>query len=119
MSDRRRRSEEDPLRIHLASLGCAKNLVDSERLLARLAISGGLVGAPPEEADVILVNTCGFITAAIEESVDVIEGYAELKAEGRPLKLFVLGCLVERDRAALRDRLPSVDESETRRVPVR
>jgi len=109
MSDRHRRSEENPLRIHLASLGCAKNLVDSERLLARMAISGALVGAPPEEADVILVNTCGFIAAAIEESVDVIEGYAELKAEGRPLRLFVLGCLVERDRAALRERLPSVD----------
>jgi ribosomal protein S12 methylthiotransferase len=109
MSDRRRRSGARPPRIHLASLGCAKNLVDSERLLARLAIAGGLVGAPPEEADVILVNTCGFIAAAIEESLDVIEAYAEMKTEGRPLRLLVLGCLVERDRAALRKRLPSVD----------
>jgi ribosomal protein S12 methylthiotransferase len=108
-TDEQDRSGAGAPRIHLASLGCAKNLVDSERLLARLALSGALVGAPPEEADVILVNTCGFIATAVEESVDVIEGYAEMKAEGRPLKLLVLGCLVERDRAALRKRLPLVD----------
>ncbi|NIA09839.1 MAG: 30S ribosomal protein S12 methylthiotransferase RimO, partial [Nitrospiraceae bacterium] len=48
-------------RIHLTSLGCAKNLIDSERLLAKLASAGAIVGAPPEEADVLIVNTCGFI----------------------------------------------------------
>jgi ribosomal protein S12 methylthiotransferase len=50
------------VRIHLASLGCAKNLVDSEKLLARLATAGALVGAPAEDADVVLVNTCGLST---------------------------------------------------------
>jgi len=90
-------------------LGCAKNLVDSERLLARLAQAGGLVGASPEEADVILVNTCGFIAPARAESLEVIRSYGELKAESPDLKLLVLGCLVERDRDALLAELPLVD----------
>jgi ribosomal protein S12 methylthiotransferase len=97
------------LRIHLASLGCAKNLVDSERLLARLATAGALVGAPAEEADVVLVNTCGFIDPARRESLAVIADYVALKAERPDLKLFVLGCLVVRDGEALRRDLPAVD----------
>ncbi len=59
-------------KIHLASLGCAKNLVDSERLLGLLATRGGIVGAPAEEADFIIVNTCGFISAAKRESIGAI-----------------------------------------------
>jgi ribosomal protein S12 methylthiotransferase len=95
--------------IHLASLGCAKNLVDSERLLARLAESGGLVGAPPEEADVILVNTCGFIAPARRESMAVIAEYAVFKEADPQTRIFVVGCLVEREREALRTELPFVD----------
>ncbi len=98
-----------PVRVHLASLGCAKNLVDSEKLLARLATAGALVGAPAEEADVVLVNTCGFINPARQESLAVIGDYLELK-EGRPeLKIFVLGCLVARDGETLRRDLSQVD----------
>jgi len=104
-----RRERTKPVRVHLASLGCAKNLVDSERLLARLATAGALVGAEAEEADIILVNTCGFIDPARRESMSVIDEYAALKAERPELKLFVLGCLVVRDGDALRDRLPDVD----------
>jgi len=95
--------------IHLASLGCAKNLVDSERLLARLAEAGGLVGAPPEEADVILVNTCGFIASAKRESMEVIAEYAAYKRADPETRIFVMGCLVEREREALRTDLPFVD----------
>jgi ribosomal protein S12 methylthiotransferase len=95
--------------IHLASLGCAKNLVDSERLLARLAESGGLVGAPPEEADVILVNTCGFIAPAKRESMAVIGEYAAYKEANPQARILVMGCLVEREREALRAKLPFVD----------
>ncbi|MFC2078015.1 30S ribosomal protein S12 methylthiotransferase RimO [Candidatus Bipolaricaulota bacterium] len=96
-------------RIHLASLGCAKNLVDSEKLLARLAESGGLVGASPEEADVIIVNTCGFIGPAKLESIDVIGEYGACKEADPEKRLLVIGCLVERDRDALRVELPFVD----------
>ena len=96
-------------KIHLASLGCAKNLVDSETLLARLAESGGLVGASPEEADVVIVNTCGFIGPAKLESTDVIREYGACKEADHGKRLLVIGCLVERDRVALQVELPFVD----------
>jgi ribosomal protein S12 methylthiotransferase len=96
-------------RIHLASLGCAKNLVDSERLLARLATAGGLVGASEEKADVIIVNTCGFIGPATAESVATIRDYAAYKRAGTCRRLLVMGCLVERGVDALAAELPEVD----------
>jgi len=94
-------------RIHLASLGCAKNLVDSERLLARLATAGGLVGAAEEDADVIIVNTCGFIAPAIAESLTTIRDYAARK--GASQKLLIMGCLVERDTERIGAEVPEVD----------
>ncbi len=96
-------------RIHLASLGCAKNLVDSEALLGRLATAGALVGAPPEEADIIIVNTCGFIAPATEESMQTILEYSGFRKTGNAKKLIVMGCLVERDAEALKHDLPNVD----------
>ncbi len=96
-------------RIHLASLGCAKNLVDSEHLLARLATAGGLVGAAEEEADVIIVNTCGFIGPATDESIGAIRTYAKLKREGGCQRLLVMGCLVERGAEELQATIPEVD----------
>lgn len=108
MTSPRRRSTRPP-RIHLASLGCAKNLVDSEKLLARLATAGALVGAAAEDADVLLVNTCGFIDPARRESLAVIDEAAALKARRPDVRLFVLGCLVVRDGEELRRRLPAVD----------
>jgi len=94
-------------RIHLASLGCAKNLVDSERLLARLATAGGLVGAAEEDADVLIVNTCGFIAPAIAESLAVIRDYASRKRASQ--RLLVMGCLVQREGDSLRAEIPEVD----------
>lgn len=102
-------SSAEPLRVHLASLGCAKNLIDSEQLLARLAQAGALVGASADEADVILVNTCGFIAPARTESVQVIGEYAEVKARRPDVRLFVFGCFVVHDEAELRRLLPRVD----------
>ena len=96
-------------RVHLASLGCAKNLVDSERLLARLATAGALVGAPADEADVIIVNTCGFIEPAREESLRTIREYLQHRQTGSCQCLVVMGCLVQRDRARLAAELPEVD----------
>lgn len=94
-------------RIHIASLGCAKNLVDSERLLARLATAGGLVGAAEEDADVIIVNTCGFIGPAVAESLTTIRDYAAHKGDSQ--KLLVIGCLVERNTEEIGARIPEVD----------
>lgn len=96
-------------RIHLASLGCAKNLVDSERILARLASAGAVVGAAAEEADVIIVNTCGFIAPAKAESVETILELAEYKKRGRCRLLLVMGCLAQRYGAELRAGMPEVD----------
>ena len=98
-----------PPRIHLASLGCAKNLVDSEKLLGRLATAGAIVGASAEEADIIIVNTCGFIAPAQEESIQVALDYAALRKNGSAKKLIVMGCLVERLAQDLRVSLPDVD----------
>jgi ribosomal protein S12 methylthiotransferase len=96
-------------RIHLASLGCAKNLVDSEKLLGRLATAGALVGAPPEEADIVIVNTCGFIGPATKESIQTVLEYSGLRKAGDIKKLIVMGCLSERYADALKSDLPDVD----------
>ncbi len=97
------------LRVHLASLGCAKNLVDSERLLGRLAAAGAIVGAPIEEADVAIVNTCGFIAPARNESMDVIREYGAWKTAVAGRRLFVMGCLVALPGNELRTLAPEVD----------
>jgi len=96
-------------RVHLASLGCAKNLVDSERLLGRLAAAGAIVGAPIDEADIAIVNTCGFIAPAREESVDTVRDYVAWRRESPARRLFVMGCLVVRSRDELRACIPEVD----------
>ena len=96
-------------RIHLTSLGCAKNLIDSERLLAKLASAGAIVGAPPEEADVLIVNTCGFIAPAKEESIETILNLAQYKEKDPTKKLIVMGCLAQRYGDDLRAGLPEVD----------
>lgn len=97
------------LRVHLASLGCAKNLVDSERLLGRLAAAGAIVGAPVDQADVAIINTCGFIAPARDESIDAIREYAAWRAEAPTRRLFVMGCLVARSPEELRALVPEVD----------
>lgn len=95
--------------MHLVSLGCAKNLVDSERILARLAEAGAAVGAPAEEADIIVVNTCGFIQPAREESIETILDLARLKEAGRCRKLIVMGCLAQRHASELTRALREAD----------
>lgn len=97
------------VRVHLESLGCAKNLIDSERILARLATSGAIVGAPPEEAEVIIINTCGFIEPAKKESIDAILAAARYKQEGQCRRLIVMGCLAQRYGDELRSGFPEVD----------
>ncbi len=103
------RDEKQTPRIHLASLGCAKNLVDSERILGKLAAAGAVVGAPAGEADIIIVNTCGFIAPAKEESISMILDSGRFKQEGSCRRLFVMGCLAQRYAKELRQDLPEVD----------
>ncbi len=96
-------------KIHLASLGCAKNLVDSEKLLGRLATAGAIVGAAAEEADIVIVNTCGFIAPAKAESIRTVLDYSDLRSSGRIKKLIVMGCMAQRYAESLEEQLPDVD----------
>jgi ribosomal protein S12 methylthiotransferase len=95
--------------IGLVTLGCDKNTVDSERLLARLAGAGARVQEGSEGADVVVVNTCGFIDAAKEESVDAILSAIRLKEQGKIRAVVAVGCLVQRYKDELAGELPEVD----------
>jgi len=86
--------------VSLVSLGCAKNEVDSERILGKLITSGFLVAEDPSEADICLVNTCGFIQDSREESAGVLRELKALKEQGRVKSVVALGCLVERASGA-------------------
>jgi len=98
-----------PLKVGFVSLGCPKNLVDSEVMMGMLAQSGANLVPRAEDADVIVVNTCSFIETAQQESVDTILEMARHKTEGRVQKLVVAGCLVERYRDEIRRNIPEVD----------
>ncbi len=95
--------------LHLVSLGCAKNLVDSEMMLGSLELSGYQVVEDPAEAELLLVNTCGFIRPAVEEAIDEILTLAEFKQADPAKKLVVTGCLVQRYQGDLLKELPEVD----------
>ena len=96
-------------KVGLVSLGCAKNRVDSENLLGMLREQGMEIVADPAEADVIFVNTCGFIESAKEESIEAIFDMAQYKKGGKLQKLFVTGCLAQRYPDALLSEIPEID----------
>jgi ribosomal protein S12 methylthiotransferase len=98
-----------PQKVGFISLGCPKNLVDSEVMMGLLARAGAELSPRAEDADVIVVNTCSFIESAQQESVNTILEMAGLKTSGRAKKLVVAGCLVERFRDEIRTRIPEVD----------
>jgi ribosomal protein S12 methylthiotransferase len=100
---------ERPQRVGFVSLGCPKNLVDSEVMMGLLARAGAELTTRAEDADVIVVNTCSFIESAQQESVNTILEMAGHKAGGRAKKLVVAGCLVERFRDDIRKNIPEVD----------
>jgi len=91
------------------SLGCPKNLVDSEVMMGLLDRAGARLTATPAEAEILIVNTCSFIDAAKQESVDAILELARYKTSGRAKKLIVAGCLVERYRDEIQKSIPEVD----------
>ena len=96
-------------RVHLVSLGCPKNRVDSEVMVGQLLTGGFTLVDRPEDADVIVVNTCSFIQPATEESIETVLQMAGYKDTGHCRKLVVTGCMVQRFGRALEDELPEVD----------
>lgn len=97
------------MKVGFVSLGCPKNLVDTEVMMGQLTARGHELTSRPEEAEVIVVNTCSFIDPAKQESVNTILEMAGFKKSGRARKLIVAGCLVERYRDEIRRRMPEVD----------
>jgi len=96
-------------KVGFVSLGCPKNLVDSEVMMGLVSHAGAELTPRAEDAEVIVVNTCSFIDRAKQESVDAILEMARLKSDGRAQKLIVAGCLVERYRDEIRKSIPEVD----------
>src|SRR6478672_7087471 len=92
------------------SLGCPKNTVDSERMLGKLAQDGYALSADADGADVVVVNTCGFIEPARQESLAVIREMLALKAAGKVGAVVVAGCMAERQREVLLEQVPEVDQ---------
>src|SRR6186997_99044 len=91
------------------SLGCPKNLVDSERMLGLLQLDGYRLVQEPKGADFVVVNTCGFIERARQESQSAIEEMLALKRQGHTRGVIVSGCLAERDKETLLETYPEVD----------
>ena len=104
-----RGAESRPQKVGFVSLGCPKNLVDSEVMMGMLARAGAELTRRAEDADVIVVNTCSFIDSAQQESVNTILEMAGHKTAGKAKKLVVAGCLVERFRDQIRNDIPEVD----------
>src|ERR1700741_958185 len=96
-------------KVGFVSLGCPKNLVDSEVMMGLLARAGAELTPRAEDADVIVVNTCSFIDSAQQESVNTILEMAQHKTSGRAKRLVVAGCLVERYRNEIQKDIPEVD----------
>jgi ribosomal protein S12 methylthiotransferase len=100
----------DPVRVSLVSLGCAKNLIDSERILGAAGIAGIEIASHPDDADVIVINTCGFIGPAREESLGAIREACGIKERSRrPKKVVVVGCLAQRSGGEILREAPGVD----------
>ena len=100
------------MKIHMISLGCDKNRVDSEKMLSNLLdkYPGSEITDDPEEADIAVINTCSFIGDAKEESINTIIEMGEYKQSAKLKKIIVAGCLVERYKDQIRKELPEVDE---------
>src|ERR1700689_3126499 len=98
-----------PAKVGFVSLGCPKNLVDSEVMMGMLAQAGAELTPNAADADVIVVNTCSFIASAQQESIDTILEMARHKTGGKAQRLVVAGCLVERFHDEIRKNIPEVD----------
>ena len=90
-------------------MGCAKNTADSEHLIAQLEFCGHEISDTPEDCEIGIINTCGFIQEAVKENIDAILDLEKLKADGVIKKFIVAGCLVNRYEKELRQEIPSAD----------
>lgn len=99
----------EPIRVAFVSLGCAKNLVDSEKMLGQLAEAGCTITAEENEADVIVINTCGFLEAARAEADECIREAVTRKTGGSVRRVVVAGCLPQRDKRLLLERVDGID----------
>ncbi|HUU97106.1 MAG TPA: 30S ribosomal protein S12 methylthiotransferase RimO [Phycisphaerae bacterium] len=106
---KRRAGAAAPPVVGFVSLGCVKNLVDSEKMLAQIAEAGALISGDEDAADTIVVNTCGFLQAARAEVLEVLEGLVQRKRRGELKRIVVAGCLVQRDGAKLLEAVPEID----------
>ena len=97
------------MKVNLVSLGCARNLIDSEVMLGRLSKAGWAITPDPGQAETIIVNTCSFIESAVDESIDTILELAKYKEDGNCKRLIVTGCLPQRYREKVVDAIPEVD----------
>ena len=95
--------------VHVITMGCAKNTVDSERLLAQLRLNSVAIAPSLEDADIAVINTCGFIDAAKQESIDAIIQQVRRKGSGKLKKVYAMGCLSQRYRIDLSNEIPEVD----------
>lgn len=98
-----------PIKVAMVSLGCAKNMVNSEQMLFKLREAGHIITGRFEDAEAVIINTCGFIESAKNEAIENILEFAELKKEGTLKKIIVAGCLSERYREEILKELPEVD----------
>ena len=98
-----------PVKVAFLTLGCDKNTVDSERYLAELVAHGAVPTEDASEAEVILINTCGFIDAAKQESIDAMVQAGQHKIDGACQAVVAVGCMVQRHKAELAEALPEVD----------
>ena len=103
------RKTRKPVTVGFIALGCPKNLVDSERMLAQVAQAGLLISPEPEQADVVIINTCGFIAPAKEESIDAIRQAVKAKRKGLVRKVIVAGCLPQRAGVELLGEVEGID----------
>ena len=97
------------IKVGMVSLGCSKNQVDAEILLALMLENGYEICADPQQCDVVIINTCGFIEDAKKESIETIFEFAQLKNEGQVKVLVVTGCLAERYQDQLVSEIPEAD----------
>ncbi|MBN2136606.1 MAG: 30S ribosomal protein S12 methylthiotransferase RimO [Sedimentisphaerales bacterium] len=104
-----RRKGKKHLTVGFVSLGCPKNTVDSERMLAEIAEAGLIITAEADNADVVVINTCGFIAPARDESIDVITHALACKKRGTVKKVIVAGCLAERSGEELFSQIDGID----------
>lgn len=96
-------------KVHVITMGCVKNVVDSEKLMAQLRLSDIEITPRLEDADIAVINTCGFIEAAKQESIDMIIDNVRLKTNGKLRRVYAMGCLTERYKADLQKEIPEVN----------